>query len=124
MSWGRGEAGRGATAGAHGRHSAPRHVLVIGATNVSGDDRPRLRRPGRSTRENRHLGTARRWTPGILKDPQPPHAPRTGRGPRPHRTDHHGFRRADVKALCKEAGMAAVRRYLPVGAIGNAIASP
>jgi transitional endoplasmic reticulum ATPase len=31
----------------------------------------------------------------------------------------HGFVGADLEALCKEAGMAAVRRYLPVGALGN-----
>jgi transitional endoplasmic reticulum ATPase len=31
----------------------------------------------------------------------------------------HGFVGADLEALCKEAGMAAVRRYLPVGALGS-----
>jgi transitional endoplasmic reticulum ATPase len=95
------------------------HVLVIGATNVPEMIDPALRRPGRFDRE---IGISAPNADGrraILKI----HSRRM-----PLATDvdldqvaqiTHGFVGADLEALCKEAGMAAVRRYLPVGALGN-----
>ena len=95
------------------------HVLVIGATNVPEMIDPALRRPGRFDRE---IGISAPHADGrraILKI----HSRRM-----PLDTDvdldqvaqiTHGFVGADLEALCKEAGMAAVRRYLPVGALGN-----
>ena len=96
------------------------HVLVIGATNVPEMIDPALRRPGRFDRE---IGISAPHVDGrlaILKI----HSRRMPLAPDVD-LDHiaqitHGFVGADVEALCKEAGMAAVRRYLPVGAIGNA----
>ncbi|MHB9098245.1 MAG: AAA family ATPase, partial [Syntrophales bacterium] len=95
------------------------HVLVIGATNVPEMIDPALRRPGRFDRE---IGISAPHVDGrlaILKI----HSRRMPLAPDVD-LDHlaqitHGFVGADVEALCKEAGMAAVRRYLPVGAIGN-----
>ncbi len=96
------------------------HVLVIGATNVPEMIDPALRRPGRFDRE---IGISAPHVEGrlaILKI----HSRRMPLAPDVD-LEHiaqitHGFVGADVEALCKEAGMAAVRRYLPVGAIGNA----
>jgi transitional endoplasmic reticulum ATPase len=95
------------------------HVLVIGATNVPEMIDPALRRPGRFDRE---IGISAPHIDGrlaILKI----HSRRMPLAPDVD-LEHiaqitHGFVGADVEALCKEAGMAAVRRYLPVGAIGN-----
>jgi transitional endoplasmic reticulum ATPase len=96
------------------------HVLVIGATNVPEMIDPALRRPGRFDRE---IGISAPHVDGrlaILKI----HSRRMPLAPDVE-LEHiaqttHGFVGADLEALCKEAGMAAVRRYLPVGAIGNA----
>ncbi len=95
------------------------HVLVIGATNVPEMIDPALRRPGRFDRE---IGISAPHVDGrlaILKI-------HSRRMPLAQDVDlnhiaqiTHGFVGADVEALCKEAGMAAVRRYLPVGAIGS-----
>ncbi len=95
------------------------HVLVIGATNVPEMLDPALRRPGRFDRE---IGISAPHAEGrraILKI-------HSRRMPLAADVDldqiaqiTHGFVGADLEALCKEAGMAAVRRYLPVGALGN-----
>jgi transitional endoplasmic reticulum ATPase len=95
------------------------HVLVIGATNVPEMIDPALRRPGRFDRE---IGISAPHADGrraILKI-------HSRRMPLDADVDldqiaqiTHGFVGADLEALCKEAGMAAVRRYLPVGALGN-----
>ncbi len=95
------------------------HVLVIGATNVPEMIDPALRRPGRFDRE---IGISAPHVDGrraILKI-------HSRRMPLAADVDldqiaqiTHGFVGADLEALCKEAGMAAVRRYLPVGALGN-----
>ncbi len=95
------------------------HVLVIGATNVPEMIDPALRRPGRFDRE---IGISAPHADGrraILKI-------HSRRMPLDSDVDldqvaqiTHGFVGADLEALCKEAGMAAVRRYLPVGALGN-----
>jgi transitional endoplasmic reticulum ATPase len=95
------------------------HVLVIGATNVPEMIDPALRRPGRFDRE---IGLSAPHAEGrlaILKihSRRMPLAPDVDLEPIAQIT--HGFVGADIEALCKEAGMAAVRRYLPVGAIGN-----
>jgi transitional endoplasmic reticulum ATPase len=94
------------------------HVLVIGATNVPEMIDTALRRPGRFDRE---IGISIPHAEGrlaILKI-------HSRRMPLAQDVDlqqlaqiTHGFVGADIEALCKEAGMAAVRRYLPVGAIG------
>jgi transitional endoplasmic reticulum ATPase len=95
------------------------HVLVIGATNVPEVIDPALRRPGRFDRE---IGISAPHADGrraILKI-------HSRRMPLASDVDleqiaqiTHGFVGADLEALCREAGMAAVRRYLPVGALGN-----
>lgn len=95
------------------------HVLVIGATNVPEMIDPALRRPGRFDRE---IGISAPHADGrraILKI-------HSRRMPLDADVDldqiaqiTHGFVGADLEALCKEAGMVAVRRYLPVGALGN-----
>jgi transitional endoplasmic reticulum ATPase len=95
------------------------HVLVVGATNVPEMIDPALRRPGRFDRE---IGISAPHADGrraILKI-------HSRRMPLAADVDldqiaqiTHGFVGADLEALCKEAGMAAVRRYLPVGALGN-----
>jgi transitional endoplasmic reticulum ATPase len=95
------------------------HVLVIGATNVPEMLDPALRRPGRFDRE---IGISAPTADGrraILRI-------HSRRMPLASDVDldqiaqiTHGFVGADLEALCKEAGMAAVRRYLPVGALGN-----
>jgi transitional endoplasmic reticulum ATPase len=90
------------------------HVIVIGATNIPEMIDPALRRPGRFDREivlpvpnvvgrreilrihSRHMPLA----PDVDLDRL---AQIT-----------HGFVGADLEALCKEAGMIALRRYLPL----------
>ncbi|MHB8769442.1 MAG: AAA family ATPase [Syntrophales bacterium] len=96
------------------------HVLVIGATNVPEMIDPALRRPGRFDREISISAPHVEGRLAILKI-------HSRRMPLAADVDlahiaqiTHGFVGADVEALCKEAGMAAVRRYLPVGAIDNA----
>ena len=95
------------------------HVLVIGATNVPEMIDPALRRPGRFDRE---IGISAPHADGrraILKI----HSRRMPLGSDVDLDQiaqiTHGFVGADLEALCKEAGMAAVRRYLPAGALGN-----
>jgi transitional endoplasmic reticulum ATPase len=95
------------------------HVLVIGATNVPEMIDPALRRPGRFDREISISAPHADGRLAILKI-------HSRRMPLAADVDlqrisqiTHGFVGADIEALCKEAGMAAVRRYLPVGAIGN-----
>ena len=95
------------------------HVLVIGATNVPEMIDPALRRPGRFDREISISAPHADGRLAILKI----HSRRMPLGPDVdlHQIAQitHGFVGADIEALCKEAGMSAVRRYLPVGAIGN-----
>jgi transitional endoplasmic reticulum ATPase len=95
------------------------HVLVIGATNVPEMIDPALRRPGRFDREIGLSAPNAEGRLAILKihSRRMPLAPDVDLEQIAQIT--HGFVGADVEALCKEAGMAAVRRYLPVGAIGN-----
>ncbi len=95
------------------------HVLVIGASNVPEMIDPALRRPGRFDREVSISAPNVEGRLSILKI-------HSRRMPLASNVDleqiaqiTHGFVGADLEALCKEAGMAAVRRYLPVGAIGN-----
>ncbi len=95
------------------------HVLVIGATNVPEMIDPALRRPGRFDREISISAPHAEGRLAILKihSRRMPLAPDVDLQQIAQIT--HGFVGADIEALCKEAGMAAVRRYLPVGAIGN-----
>ena len=95
------------------------HVLVIGATNVPEMIDPALRRPGRFDREISISAPHADGRLAILKihSRRMPLAPDVDLHQIAQIT--HGFVGADIEALCKEAGMSAVRRYLPVGAIGN-----
>jgi len=100
------------------------HVLVIGATNVPEVIDPALRRPGRFDREIAMSVPHGEGRLAILKvhSRRMPLAPDVDLSRLAQIT--HGFVGADVEALCKEAGMVAVRRYLPVGALGNPDALP
>lgn len=95
------------------------HVVVIGATNVPEMIDPALRRPGRFDREISISAPHVDGRRSILKI-------HSRRMPLAEDVDldqiaqiTHGFVGADLEALCKEAGMAAVRRYLPVGVLVN-----
>ncbi|MGO9567544.1 MAG: CDC48 family AAA ATPase [Desulfomonilaceae bacterium] len=88
------------------------HVVVIGATNIPEMIDPALRRPGRFDREivlpvpnveGRHeiLRIHSRHMP-LAPDVNLHHLAQIT----------HGFVGADLEALCKEAGMVALRRYL------------
>ncbi len=88
------------------------HVIVIGATNIPEMIDPALRRPGRFDREivlpvpnveGRHeiLRIHSRRMP-LAPDVNLHHLAQIT----------HGFVGADLEALCKEAGMVALRRYL------------
>lgn len=88
------------------------HVIVIGATNIPEMIDPALRRPGRFDREivlpvpnvqGRHeiLKIHSRHMP-LASDVNLDHLAQIT----------HGFVGADLEALCKEAGMVALRRYL------------
>jgi transitional endoplasmic reticulum ATPase len=96
------------------------HVLVIGATNVPEMIDPALRRPGRFDREISISAPNAEGRLSILKihSRRMPLAPEVDLHQIAQIT--HGFVGADIEALCKEAGMAAVRRYVPVGALGHA----
>ncbi len=100
------------------------HVLVIGATNVPEMIDPALRRPGRFDREVSVPVPHAEGRLAILKihSRRMPLAPDVDLGAIAQVT--HGFVGADLEALCKEAGMIAVRRYLPVNAVGNPDALP
>jgi transitional endoplasmic reticulum ATPase len=100
------------------------HVLVIGATNVPEMIDPALRRPGRFDREIAMSVPHGEGRLSILKihSRRMPLAPDVDLERLAQIT--HGFVGADLEALCKEAGMVAVRRYLPVGALGNPDALP
>ena len=95
------------------------YVVVLGATNVPEMVEPALRRPGRFDREISIPVPDKEGRLAILKI----HSRRM-----PLAADvnleriaqiTHGFVGADMEALCKEAGMAAVRRYLPMDRWGN-----
>src|SRR5437867_11983144 len=88
-------------------------VIVLGATNRPESLDPALRRPGRFDREieigvpnvEGRLETLQIHTRGIplsadieLQQLSP---------------ELHGYTGADIKALCREAAMKALRRYLP-----------
>jgi transitional endoplasmic reticulum ATPase len=88
------------------------HVIVIGATNIPEMIDPALRRPGRFDREIvlpvPHVEGRRE----ILKihSRNMPLAPDVNLDRLAQIT--HGFVGADLEALCKEAGMVTLRRYL------------
>jgi transitional endoplasmic reticulum ATPase len=88
------------------------HVIVIGATNIPETIDPALRRPGRFDREIvipvPNAGGRR----AILKihSRRMPLAPDVDLDRLAQIT--HAFVGADLEALCKEAGMVALRRYL------------
>jgi transitional endoplasmic reticulum ATPase len=88
------------------------HVIVIGATNIPDMIDPALRRPGRFDREiNLPVPNAdgRLHILRIHSRSMPLHA-----NVDLERLSQitHGFVGADLEALCKEAGMVALRRYL------------
>lgn len=88
-------------------------VVVVGATNIPEMLDPALRRPGRFDREihvpvpNRagRLAILKIHTRGMAMDPA------VNLGELADAT--YGFVGADLAALCREAGMVALRRYLP-----------
>lgn len=93
--------------------SSRQHVLVLAATNLPNVLDPALRRPGRFDREicipipDRHsrleiLEIHSRGMP-LAKDVEMTHLSEIT----------HGFVGADLQALCREAGMIALRRLLP-----------
>ena len=88
------------------------HVIVIGATNIPEMIDPALRRPGRFDREIVIPVPNVEGRLAILKihSRRMPLAPDVDLERLAQIT--HGFVGADVEALCKEAGMVAVRRYL------------
>ncbi|HTY26324.1 MAG TPA: AAA family ATPase [Desulfomonilaceae bacterium] len=88
------------------------HVIVIGATNIPEMIDPALRRPGRFDREIVLPVPNVEGRREILKihSRHMPLAPDVDLGRLAQIT--HGFVGADLEALCKEAGMAALRRYL------------
>jgi len=88
------------------------HVVVIGATNIPEIIDPALRRPGRFDREIVIPAPSTEGRRAILgiHSRRMPLAPDVD-------LDHlsritHAFVGADLEALCKEAGMVALRRYL------------
>jgi transitional endoplasmic reticulum ATPase len=88
------------------------HVIVIGATNIPELIDPALRRPGRFDREiviPVPNSEGRRAILGIHSR-RMPLAPDADLDRLAQIT--HGFVGADLEALCKEAGMVALRRYL------------
>ena len=88
------------------------HVIVIGATNIPEMIDPALRRPGRFDREISIPVPNTEGRLAILKihSRRMPLAPDVDLGRLAQIT--HAFVGADLEALCKEAGMVALRRYL------------
>lgn len=89
------------------------NVIVLGATNRRGSVDPALRRPGRFDREveisvpndEERLEILQIYTRGM------PIADNVRMAELA--TDLHGYTGADIKSLCREAAMKAIRRYLP-----------
>jgi len=90
------------------------HVIVIGATNIPETIDPALRRPGRFDREIVLPVPNVEGRREILKihSRNMPLAPDVNLDRLAQIT--YGFVGADLEALCKEAGMVALRRYLNV----------
>jgi len=95
------------------------HVIVIGATNIPEMIDPALRRPGRFDREISIPVPHADGRLAILKI-------HSHRMPLADNVDldriseiTHGFVGADLEALCKEAGMVSLRRYLALCGKGN-----
>lgn len=88
------------------------HVIVIGATNIPEMIDPALRRPGRFDREIAIPVPNAEGRMTILKihSRRMPLAPDVDLDRLAQIT--HAFVGADLEALCKEAGMVALRRYL------------
>ena len=88
------------------------HVIVIGATNIPEVIDPALRRPGRFDREVVIPVPNVEGRRAILKihSSRMPLAPDVDLDRLARIT--HAFVGADIEALCKEAGMVALRRYL------------
>ena len=88
------------------------HVVVIGATNIPETIDPALRRPGRFDREITIPVPNIEGRLAILKvhSRRMPLAPDVNLDRLAAIT--HGFVGADLQALCKEAGMVALRRYI------------
>ncbi len=89
------------------------NVVVIGATNRVNSLDPALRRPGRFDREIEFPVPNRQARLEILKI-HTRHMPLADDVDLEKLADMtHGFVGADIAALCKEAAMRALRRYLP-----------
>ena len=94
--------------------SQRQHVIVLAATNLPNALDPALRRPGRFDREISIPIPDQHGRAGDPGNPQPRHAawPATWSIGRLAAITH-GFVGADLEALCREAGMIALRRLLP-----------
>ncbi len=92
-------------------------VVVIGATNRINALDPALRRPGRFDREI-EIGVPDETGRLEILQIHSRGMPLTKEGPKKVDLNHlakitHGFVGADLQALCREAAMKALRRYLP-----------
>jgi transitional endoplasmic reticulum ATPase len=96
------------------------HVVVIGATNILEKVDPALRRPGRFDREIGIPVPNAEGRLAILRihSRRMPLSPDVNLERLAQITP--GFVGADLEAFCKEAGMVAFRRYLPLLENGNA----
>jgi transitional endoplasmic reticulum ATPase len=96
------------------------HVVVIGATNILEKVDPALRRPGRFDREIAIPVPNAEGRLAILRihSRRMPLSPDVNLERLAQITP--GFVGADLEAFCKEAGMVAFRRYLPLLENGNA----
>ena len=99
------------------------NVVVLGATNRPDGVDPALRRPGRFDREvevsvpnkDGRLEVLQIHTRGM---------PVSGRdGLERLAADLHGYTGADIKSLCREAALKAVRRYLPGAGSGEGVSA-
>jgi transitional endoplasmic reticulum ATPase len=95
------------------------HVIVIGATNMPEIIDPALRRPGRFDREIviPVPDAAGRRSILSIHSRRMPLAPDVDMGRLAAIT--HAFVGADLEALCKEAGMVALRRYLSAAGVAG-----
>src|SRR5207245_10937765 len=92
---------------------APGNIIVIGATNRPNAIDPALRRPGRCDREI-EIGVPDKMGRYEILQIHTRTMPLASDVDLHRLSDIcHGYTGADVSALCREAAMKALRRYLP-----------
>lgn len=89
------------------------NVIVLGATNRPDSVDPALRRPGRFDREVEILVPNEDGRLEILQIHTRGMPINEGIDLKELSADLHGYTGADIKSLCREAAMKAIRRYLP-----------